>query len=178
MSFLLVLVFMGEIWGYWNVNVKTSCSLPEERNPYSLQTSAGLCGSDLLHREKKKWQEEEAEEEEDGAHLGCQPVSPRLHRALMNLIDWWECQEVWAEQSADPAPVLGRKINLADTSRARSAPHRASIHQLWLIEEQSKVRLCLRINTVCHVWKLSWWRMFPITGAKYDCWFNFPSRHK
>ncbi len=102
----------------------------------------------MLHRERRQLQGEE-EEEEEQAHSGCQPVSPRLHETLMDLIDWWEHQGVWAELSADWAPVLGGKINLADTSRARSAPHRASIQQLWLIEEQSKVRLCLRINMPC-----------------------------
>lgn len=27
---------------------------------------------------------------EEEAHLGCQPVSPRLHETLMDLIDWRE----------------------------------------------------------------------------------------
>lgn len=106
--------------------------------------SACLCGSDKLHRERRQWQEEEEQ-----AHSGCQPVSPRLHETLMDLIDWWEHQGVWAELSADWALVLGGKINLADTSRVRSAPHRAPIQQPWLIEEQSKVRLCLWINMQC-----------------------------
>lgn len=104
----------------------------------------------MLHRERRQLQGEE-EEEEERAHSGCQPVSLRLHETLMDLIDWWEHQGVWAELSADRAPVLGGKINLADTSRVRSAPHRASIQQLRLIEEQSKVWLCLRINMPCVV---------------------------
>lgn len=73
--------------GIEHFSEKTSCSLPEERNPNTQQTPAGLYGSDMLHRERRQLQGEE-EEEEEQAHSGCQPVSPRLHETLMDLIDW------------------------------------------------------------------------------------------
>lgn len=70
----------------------------------------------MLHGERRQWQEEEEEVGDEQAHSGCQPVSPRLHETLMDLIDWREHQGVQAELSADQTPVLGGKINLADTS--------------------------------------------------------------
>lgn len=36
---------------------------------------------------------------DEQAHPGCRPASPRQHEVLMDLIDWREHQEVWAEQT-------------------------------------------------------------------------------
>lgn len=57
-------------------------------------------GSDILHMKR---QEREVGDEE--AHPGCRPASPRQYEVLMDLIDWREHQEVWAELSADQTPT-------------------------------------------------------------------------
>lgn len=73
---------------------------------------------------------------EEEAHLGCQPVSPRLHETLMDLIDW-------REHGGAGGPAPGGKINLADTSLGAEPPTK----EPCLSGEQSKLSGCFwRIN--------------------------------
>lgn len=85
---------------------------------WEMQTlpSAGL---DTQHMKTQK----EREVGEERAHPGCQPAFPRQREALMDLIDWREHREVWAELSADQSPALGRKPEIWSTQAKREPFH-------------------------------------------------------